>query len=315
MNGKLKKVVGLVVRSLTVVALIYLGAFHWNGIVPNEGPSVTKQEQPGATLVMALKDDINRELAHGWVPNDWIWPPVVSRNYADFQMGKREVWKRTIYELRDHMARTQTTNAIDQNIEGANDTLNNDPTKFMLPSFESKLWETSRLLEAYLIALPEKQNFQPRADHLRFLIESLDSMMTNTLNGLAQALPSQFDVPSAETAGDTSADEKVERVRAGDVGFWESSRIFFDAKGQAYATLVILEAAREEFKSQLTTKNSLVLMDDALFWLREAVELRPTIIMNGARDGIFANHLDNFSAPFGQARTKLNLLKEVLKNG
>lgn len=315
MNGKLKQVAGMVVTSLLIVTLVYVAAFLWNGIVPNYAPSVTKREQPGATLVTALKESIDRELAHGWVPNDWFWPPVVSRNYADFQRGQLDVWRRATYQLREHLSRVRTTDAIDPNLEVANAALNNESTKFWLPSFESKLRESSRALEAYATALPEKQNFSLRADNLAELIANMASTMGNTQNRLAQALPSRLEIPSAETEGDTTIDDTVESVVAGEVGYWESSRIFFDAKGEAYATLVILEAVRIDFDDVLKKKNSIALVDDAIFWLREAVELRPTIIMNGDRDGIFANHLDNFAAPFGQARAKLNSLADVLWNG
>jgi len=310
----MKKVMA-VVTALFASLVIFLLVFATWGIVPNVAPeAVTKQTHSGATLVVALRSAIERELDHAWLPND-IGRQHLCWNYRDFQFGELDVWRRVTYQLREHLSRVRTTDAIDANLDAANSAINNNPRKFWLPSFESKARESIASLDAYVATLPEKQNFSARADNLRYLIDDLASMMGNTQNRLAQALPTRMEIPSAETEGDTSADEPAPHVSGGGVGFWESSRIFFNAKGQAYATLIALEAIRIEFNDVLAKKNSLALVDDAIFWLNDAIKLRPLMVMHSNRDGLFANHLDNFAAPFGQARSKLNSLGDVLKNG
>ena len=293
------------IGAVAAIVVLFFGyVAYTDGFVPTTAPSVVKQNQPGATLAIAFRDSIQDELDHGWIPNDIFYPTVLLWNYKNFQFGELDVWLRISYQFREHLSRVRTSDSIDKNLDAVDAALHNKPEKFWFPSYESQLREAVKGLDAYVEALPQKQDFSERADNLAELIANLASTMGSTQNQLAQALPSHFKVPSAEKEGDS-----------GGVGFWQSSVIFYQAKGKAYATLILMQAIRVEFENVLVKKNAVALVDDSIFWLKEAVRLRPMIVLNSDRDGFFANHLDNFAAPFGQTRAKINSLVDVLHNG
>ncbi len=286
-----------------------------DGFIPTSAPVVVKKQEPGATFTMALRDAIRAEDERGWMPNDILWPTVLLFNYQNFQLGELDVWRRVTYQLREHLSRVRTTDAINGHLDAANAALNNAPSKWWFPSFESKLQAASAELDAYARGLPERRDFSMRADNLGELIGNFASAMGNTQNQLAGNLPPHTSAGKVPAEGRMVSGEPRKELYGEGVGWFRSSATFYHAKGQAYAILIMMESIRIEFKDVLEKKNVLDLVDDSIFWLKEAISLQPWIVLDSGRASIFANHLDNFAAPFSQARAKLNSLADVLRNG
>jgi hypothetical protein len=55
------------------------------------------------------------------------------------------------------------------------------------------------------------------------------------------------------------------------------------------------------------------LVDDTIDALRKAATLKPVMVMDGASDGLFANHRRNLDAYITEARQKMYSIREELR--
>ena len=309
-------VVGASVLAVLLAFFIFVAIT--DGFIPTTAPVVAKGVESRGAVALALSRSIEAEVEHGWMPNDLFWPTIFLSNYQNFQLGELEVWRRVTYQLREHLSRVRTTDGINPRIDAANTALQNGAFRWWLPSFESRMRIAAYELRAYVherLATPlspDSRDALRRADNLRYLIEDLASVMGGMQDQLLRTLPPIHQPPDGDGAPQEmqAAPSDMETV-----GIFHAAGIFYHGKGEAYATLTILEAVRVEYADVLKGKNGVELMDEAIFWLREAIGLRPWFVLNSGRASVFANHLDNFAAPFSLARAKVNSLIDVLKNG
>ncbi|MDP2594094.1 MAG: DUF2333 family protein [bacterium] len=289
-----------------------------DGFIPTTAPVVAKETESRGAVALALSRSIEAEREHGWMPNDLFWPTIFLSNYQNFQLGELQVWRRVTYQLREHLSRVRTTDGINPRIDAANMALNNDEFKWWLPSFEGRMEIAVNELRAYVHERratplsPDSRDALRRADNLRYLIEDVASAMGGMQDQLLRTLS-----PTHQPQGEDGAPQQMQAAPSDmeTVGIFHAAGIFYHGKGEAYAALTILEAVRIEYADVLKRKNGIELTDEAIFWLREAIGLRPWFVLNSGRASIFANHLDNFAAPFSLARAKVNSLIDVLKNG
>ena len=92
--------------------------------------------------------------------------------------------------------------------------------------------------------------------------------------------------------------------------------MFFEARGQSYALIHLLKAARVDFKDVLANKNATVSMTNII------QELEPTqdtiwspMILNGDGFGFVANHSLVMAAYLARANTAIIQLQDLLVRG
>ena len=278
------------VTSLAVLFLVAsCGMVLEYGSTPTSAPAISAQNGApvGTTTVLALRDSIQREIDRGWVPNDLLWPRLLLpfRNY--FQQGEWETWQQATYNLKFRISREGRSDRIDPHLVAANSAINNDATKWWFPSAERKMRETVGALDAYLAALPERKNFHPRANSLYELIDSLSSTMGGSIADLTDSQ---------------------------NIGWLQGYAPFYYAKGEAYATLIILQAVRIDFADVLATKHgSDQQLDKAISWLQEALLVDPWFFpLNGE---LGPNDLAVLASKLSQAQQELGPLADTLRNG
>jgi len=75
-----------------------------------------------------------------------------------------------------------------------------------------------------------------------------------------------------------------------------------------------MQALEREYAGQLKDDPVLkTLFDDSIDALGQAALMKPLIVLNGAPDGIFANHRRNLDAYITEARQKMYSIREELE--
>jgi len=237
--------------------------------------------------------EVNRELTWieldsftGWTPNDYFPLTAFLDNKQNFQLGVIETIRFSVRVLRDNLSRQRTTDQIDEDVKKAFEFYSNDPNKWIFPSYESRLNEASQALESYAERLQSgKARFYPRSDNLIQLLDQYASLLGATTTSLT--------------------DESL--------GWLETDDRFFYSKGIAYAMYVEMQAVQKDFHEVLKKNDGEELTAAIIRELRDTW-FEPTVVFNGSKDGVYANHLKNLSSDLLGIRQKLNSLSSVLSH-
>jgi hypothetical protein len=240
----------------------------------------------GVSFVDAMCNPLEYELEKrlwGWRPNDIVKYGL--DNVMNYQLGIREVVRRSADILADRISRTGSNEAINKYLNDAVNSLTVDPKSYWWPSAESEYKRAIRDLRAYKEqVIRGEARFHTRPDNLIPLLVEFSTRL-----------------------GD--CDDKL--VEPG-ISMFESDDRFYYSKGVATEILAILEAVQYDFYMTLKTRDGIEPLNRAIEDCKEAAELSPWFIIDGDYDGFFANHRANMGAYISHARFYINVLITTL---
>ncbi len=247
------------------------------------------------TLAAIMEHELND--GFGWRPNDFfLWGPhLMADNNANRQLGIIMAVRETTRVFRDHLTKV-SSNEYDPNLVIAETDFRNDATRWILPSAESKYRDGVRHLRMYVAGLhanPEtSRELNQRNVELIRLIQVWGDLL-----------------------GDAHANlYRTRRDDGSPVRPWDVDDYFYHAQGYAHVMYCMIPAVEREYHQSLTTKPVLAqLFNEALDPLGKAATLKPLIVLDGAPDGLFANHRRNLDAYISEARQKLYSIREELE--
>ncbi|MEI6126146.1 MAG: DUF2333 family protein [Pseudomonadota bacterium] len=303
----------LIFGAFSCVILLYLINMAYFSIKPDFFPVERRSEAlPGMTFTETTMRLMENELyGHGgWTPNDIPPSPTwLLDNKPNFQLGILEVTRYTTRILRDSLSRQRTTDAIDPDCDKAFTSFSNDPYKWIMPSAEGKYKKGIEYLETYVQHLKyENARFYPRSDNLMQLLEQYASL----LGGVNTRLLNASRKPMADNA--TAHNQEAANPVFEKIPWRKIDDNFYYAQGVGYALYHLFKAIRIDFAAVLKDKNADIIMNEIIASLEET-QFEPLLIMDGGKDGIFANHSNNVRVFLDDARQKTNSLLTILSRG
>lgn len=229
---------------------------------------------------------------------DWKNTPFLD-NRAAFQLGINQTVRRTAVELVDRLGRVRGTSAINPNLQKAREAANYRENAwvvtfswpFLQPSTPNKLREARRELLAFNSQLANCQaDFDARADNLLQFMERVTSDIGATSEILQRRM---------EQANFTGLDRRA------DDRFWFTY-------GQLYGYFAILTAARSDFANVFEQRNLDSLWVRVDEQLRDALTVRPFIVVNGTPSSIIKSHLETIGFDLLRVRANLVEMRDVL---
>lgn len=290
---------------LTVMALNYRFADFFE-VKPDEA-----RDTPGLTTAQTMVS-LAAVMNQRWLPNDFLWPTRLMDNPQNFQLGYLEGLRYTVRVMRDKVTRLRTTDKIDKDMEAAFVLLSNDPTRWILPSSETKYRAAEARLEKYRENLAQGQaHFYPRADNLNELLDQYISILggENTKLSNAPRFKGQEHGLSEETAGDEYTQGETYTMRQ--TPWRQIDDNFYHARGVAFVLRHMMIAIKYDFANILKIKNAGELVDLIIERLDQA-QFEPLIVLNGSRGAVFANHSLQLQSLLEDARQKMASLQDML---
>jgi hypothetical protein len=315
-RNKEKKKTKMAIVLIVILALIVFFIVVMVSNSKKPGPLDLGKLDPGVPGEAFIRTNelLTRQMAKNWLPNDLFWPTALLDNMPNFQLGELEVVRYNVRVLRDNLSRMRTTDKLDPFAEAAFTSLSNDPLKWWFPSYESKLKETEKDLDAFSRNLVTgKSFFYPRADNLAELLRQYASLMGGVNTRLINAPRDLNQAVDVEETRNGGSKKPVELVNI-DIPWYKIDDNFYYAQGVAYALGESFKAIRVDFLGVLKDKNSVKLVDKILESL-DRCNFEPLIVFNGKPGSIFANHSLNLSGVFNDARQKINSLIVALMQG
>ncbi len=258
-----------------------------------------KPTEPGEIYASTLAAIMDHELhtGFGWRPNDlYIWGPKVGAdNNADRQLGIIQAVRETTRIFKDHLTKV-SSNQYDPNLVIADTDFRNDALKWILPSPEGKYDDGIEHLRMYVAGLhntpPSSRPLNTRAVELISLLQTWTDLLGDAHANLYR----------------TTKDDGTP------VHSWDCDHYFYHSQGYAHVMFHMMQAIEREYRGQLKDDPVLkTLFDDAVDALGKAAVMKPLIVLNGAPDGLFANHRRNLDGYITEARQKMLSLREELE--
>ena len=258
-----------------------------------------KAAKPGEIFGSMLAEIVDHELhtGFGWRPNDFfLWgPKIAADNNADRQLGIIMAVRETSRAMKDHLTKV-SSNEYDPNLVTADNDFRNDPEKWVLPAPETK--------------------YADGVAHLREYVKGLEANpeTSRELNLRAVELVRLFQVWT-DLLGDAHANLYRNTKDDGSaIHTWDCDHYFYHAQGYAHVMFYMMQALQREYQPMLKDDPVMKsLFHDTIDALGKAAMLKPLIVMNGAPDGIFANHRRNLDAYINEARQKMLSIREELQ--
>ncbi len=228
----------------------------------------------------------------GWRPNDFVlWGPGLwADNNANRQRGIILALRESLRVFKDHLTKV-SSNEYDPNLVAADTAFRNDAEKFWLPSAESKFRAGVRQLRAYVDGLktdpPRSRPIIQRNIELIRLCQAWNDVL-------------------GDAHGSLFAD--VDSI-------WRTDDAFYRAQGVAHVVGHLAAAVGREYRREFYEVKPVVgtLLDDVIAALSRAAVMKPVVVLDGAPDGIFANHRRNLDAYITEARQKIYSIREELE--
>lgn len=248
----------------------------------------------GVAFVEALVEPLEYELEHrlwGWRPNDLWISKFGMDNVENYQIGVREVARRSANILAERIARTGSNVSYNKYLDDAVNSLTVDPGSYWWPSAEREYKRAIDNLRKYKEQLARgEESFYTRPDNLIPLLIEYRTRLGDCDNKLV----------------------RIEGIPATQVSTFEADDRFYYVKGVAAAMLPVLEAIQEDFYLSLKTRDGIETLHHAIESCKGAAEMSPWIVTEGNYNGFLANHRANMGTYISHARFYIGVLITTL---
>jgi hypothetical protein len=289
-------ITALVLATVVVPLVIHFGQKR-HDVLPFDVTRAFPADRPlvgGEAFASTAAALMDHELSGftGWRPNDFpLWGPGLwADNNANRQRGIILALRESVRVFKDHLTKV-SSNEYDPNLVAADTAFRNDAEKFWLPSAESKFRAGVRYLQAYVEGLKtEPPRSRPIVQRNIELIRLCQAW--NDLLGDAHA--SLFAQPDST---------------------WHTDDAFYRAQGVAHVIGHLAAAVGREYRREFYEVKPVVgtMLDDVIAALSQAAVMKPLVVLDGAPDGILANHRRNLDAYITEARQKIYSIREELE--
>lgn len=256
----------------------------------------------------------------GYVSNDILPPGVFMDNLPSWEFGVLVQIRDMTRDLRKDLARSQSTSVEDPDLARAEPQFNFDSESHWFPSSEGEYRQGIKYLERYRARLSDKNNpqaqFFSRADNLRNWLADVETRMGSLSQRLSASVgKDQLNLDLAGEGEARRATDAPEHMHV-QTAWSEIDDVFYEARGSAYATILLMKAIEVDFHDVLAKKNALVSMRQIVRELEQTQEdVCSPIILNGSGFGMMANHSLVMANYISRANAAIIDLRELLSRG
>jgi len=280
--------------------LIGIGFTHR---IDDEPIDLSSKPAGGANVIAVMATLVEREAVdHRWTPNDpFFMPGWWIDNTPSYQTGIMNALSRVSLEMRDQLGRSRGSSAVDTDLEGAAGNLAKEPDRWII-NFSTSFLPTTASEKYYAEAAEQLKQYNHRLAAGEAVFERRTDNLLATLDRIALDLG----------ASSAVSDGYIAKNAGGFLPDRGADDIFYRTKGQSYAYTEVLKALRVDFTDLIETREITTLFDELIRSMEAVVTLNPTVVANGSRDGILANHLATQGFHLLRARTQMREITNIL---
>jgi hypothetical protein len=252
----------------------------------------------------------------GYLSNDLMPPGIWMDNIPNWEFGVLTQLRDVSRSFRIDFSRTQSQSTEDPDLSIAEGKFFFDNSSWAFPPSEREYEEAIALFRSYLDRLAgdkkPRARFYARADNLNQWLQGVETRLGSLSQRLSASVGKRelnienFGTPPPGLALDP--DYKTPWLEIDDV--------FYEARGQAWALIQLLQALEHDFADVLADKNARVSVQQII---RELEPTQNTVwspfILNGSGLGFLANHSLVMASYISRANAGISDLRRLLAQG
>jgi hypothetical protein len=256
----------------------------------------------------------------GYLSNDIFPPGVWMDNVPNWEFGVLTQLRDVARSFRIDFSRSQSQSQEDPDLSEAEGKFFFDNSSWALPPSESEYREGIRHLQRYLARLadPTQPNaqFYARADNLQQWLQGVETR----LGSLSQRLSASVGKRqlNLDLAGDAAASRSTDAPEEEETKtpWLQIDDVFFEARGQTWALILLLRAMERDFGDVLDDKNARVSLQQIIRELEPTQDtLWSPMVLNGDGLGLLANHSLVMASYISRANAAIIDLRALLARG
>ena len=296
-----RRLPALAAIGVLLAILLYYPVGAWRFHIIDDDVNFVPSYQNGQSLSVAVAAAlIHREVdIHGWVANKpFFMPAAILDDMPNYQIGLIAATARFAQALNEAKQESSEPAIADSDLDHAAELLRYAPDIWhfdqaspwnTVPSSDKQYRNGGWALENYNRRLVSGETALPQgASALRHLIERAAEDLETTAAKLSRPI--------------------------GPRGDWHSDKMFWQAKGHAYAQFLMLRGLSADYADLLTERGQAEAWSQMLAELQHAAAPRPWFVTNGADDSLLLpNHLANEGFHLLRAHAQLVRIAEALR--
>ncbi|HWS26546.1 MAG TPA: DUF2333 family protein, partial [Xanthomonadales bacterium] len=256
----------------------------------------------------------------GYLSNDIAPPGVLMDNIPEWEFGVLQQVRDFSLAMRNDFSRSQSQSEDDKDLREAQPLFAYSNDHWMLPSTEAQYRQGVAHLDAYLLRLADKDEFNAqfyvRSDNLVAWLTLVEKQMGSLSQRLSMSV-GQVRI-NTDLANEASAQQSTPSpaVMITRTPWMEIDNVFYEARGATYALVHLLKAVERDFRPVLEDKNAVISLKQIIRELEEAqAPIYSPVILNGGGYGFFANHSLVMANYVSRANAALSDLRKLLERG
>jgi len=265
-------------------------------------------------MVRSLEGLLNKN--GGYTRNDILPPFVFLDNMPGYEMGYLKILREMASVLRD---KTSKVEFEDENLAIAQPAIGysaNDWGFWFMSNTEAQYNISLKHFILYRDSLidddPRKGQFVPRANDLALITDRIAEQLHSQVKVLKSS--TGVEIVNQDRNADSAKAQEDRYIQK--APFMEIDDNFFEARGASAASLNLMLAMKEDFKSILKDKNAENEFNQAISWLNLAyVDYHWFMVLPGSHLGGFGNHSGDLASDLSSAVINLKRVSDLLNDG
>lgn len=285
-----KRLLSIIVAGLIITALwlfpvsLFVAPFY--SITTSKTTTVKIYKEEGFTTINSVKHGLEDLLSQGLVTNFIGVRTWIDNKYFE-QVGQIEMYRVSMNALENNLARNRGTGGANEYLVQARADIYSDYEQPIFASYSTRLKDTIKNMDKYLVELQEDQNKDMNKKRAVFIVNS--DNLAEVMDKLKQQLQTNL---------------------VGETNIMTEDDKFYLIRGNLIAIHKFLQGVDKDFKDKMLDKtayneNFVPIMES----LEKAIDNNPIVILE------FLGHVSKIEKEANVIAQKLSELKDKLKNG
>ncbi len=281
---------------------------------PSSYTSLTQGNLPKGVATASALITVSETLldkSGGYIANDIAPPGVWLDDMPHWELGVVHQIRDTTQSLRASLSQSNLHHDQDDDLQKAEVRFNFSHVSWSFPSTESQYRTGIEHLQKYNQRLLQpdanKAQFYADAQHLNDYLVGVEQRLKNLSQRLTASVGPSVNTDSAVLQVKQTDSKKIVTGLYDKTPWWQIDDVFYEARGSAWALLLILRGVDRDFSEVLQTKNAQTSFDQIIRELEPSQQsVFSPMILNGEGFGFVANHSLSMASYLSRAQAAIS---------